>query len=199
MKNEFPYDRLATPSTIRLVRLEEKKHHGLIVCTVCYKEQSQFTYRALSYRWGDDTETRQIYLRRRPGGTRYLFPVHDSLGRFLDLAWNHRLFESWLWTDKICLNQRDGTEKKQQIPRMGDIFRNAKKVLIWLDMTKRDIESLSPILDIGGYSLGRRWESSRNIARFSVETRLAAVKLSQLEYWRRVWVVQEYASAKEAI
>jgi hypothetical protein len=38
----------------------------------------------------------------------------------------------YLWIDAICLNQKDGDEKAQQIPLMGEIYSQADKLHIWL-------------------------------------------------------------------
>ncbi|KAK7539922.1 heterokaryon incompatibility protein-domain-containing protein, partial [Phyllosticta citribraziliensis] len=197
--NQFPYEDLETPSTIRLIKLEKRKINGLLVCDVHYREQTRATYTALSYCWGDDTEIRQIYLRRRPGGRLYLFPVHDSLGRFLDWAWNQRICSTWIWTDKICLDQSDRQEKQQQIPRMGDIFRNAEKVLAWLDMTKREGECLTPILDFENFFRGHKWKRCLKFNKLPQEMQSAVKQFSRLAYWRRVWVVQECAVAKKIV
>ena len=38
----------------------------------------------------------------------------------------------YLWIDSICFNQDDGVEKARQIPIMGDIYKEALTVDIWL-------------------------------------------------------------------
>ena len=37
-----------------------------------------------------------------------------------------------LWIDAICISQTDNAEKALQIPRMGDIYRLANRVVAWL-------------------------------------------------------------------
>ncbi|KAF2032904.1 heterokaryon incompatibility, partial [Setomelanomma holmii] len=37
-----------------------------------------------------------------------------------------------IWIDAMCINQGDDKEKMGQIQMMTDIYRNAKKVMIWL-------------------------------------------------------------------
>lgn len=37
-----------------------------------------------------------------------------------------------LWLDAICLNRTNTVEKGSQIPLMGEIYRQAEKVRIWL-------------------------------------------------------------------
>jgi hypothetical protein len=37
-----------------------------------------------------------------------------------------------MWVDLICINQQDTPERSQQVALMADIFRNAKKVIMWI-------------------------------------------------------------------
>jgi hypothetical protein len=37
-----------------------------------------------------------------------------------------------LWADALCINQKDNEEKGKQVGRMGDVFANASRVLVWL-------------------------------------------------------------------
>ena len=41
--------------------------------------------------------------------------------------------EKRLWIDAICINQTDPVEKAIQVRHMGDIYRAARKVRVWLD------------------------------------------------------------------
>lgn len=44
----------------------------------------------------------------------------------------------YLWIDAICLNQEDDIEKSEQIPLMGQIYSQARKVIFWLGMGSDD-------------------------------------------------------------
>lgn len=37
-----------------------------------------------------------------------------------------------LWIDSICINQEDVEERNSQVKIMGDIYKNASTVVIWL-------------------------------------------------------------------
>jgi hypothetical protein len=43
-----------------------------------------------------------------------------------------------LWIDAICINQSPGLEKNHQVKLMGDVYRIAKRVLVWLGPSKND-------------------------------------------------------------
>ncbi|KAF1993408.1 hypothetical protein P154DRAFT_417563, partial [Amniculicola lignicola CBS 123094] len=40
--------------------------------------------------------------------------------------------QRFLWIDALCVSQDDYMEKEKQVNRMGSIYREAKRVLIWL-------------------------------------------------------------------
>jgi hypothetical protein len=41
-----------------------------------------------------------------------------------------------IWIDAICINQQDNEEKDHQVQHMGEIYRNAKLVVVWLGPSK---------------------------------------------------------------
>ncbi|KAF4834728.1 Heterokaryon incompatibility protein 6, OR allele [Colletotrichum siamense] len=88
-------------------------------------------YHALSYVWGDSKDMRWI----KVNGT--LFPVtvnlYDALIAFRKVPSDNVLSPPFLiWVDAICINQHDEKEKNRQIPRIGQIYAAAERVIIWL-------------------------------------------------------------------
>ncbi|KAK7539926.1 heterokaryon incompatibility protein-domain-containing protein [Phyllosticta citribraziliensis] len=200
MSNEYRYAPLETPSTIRVIKIQEQKVNNEVACVICHVDQTEFDYEALSYVWGDSTPTRHVYLGNEADQT-CLFPLHENLWRFLNWAWDRRMFNSWIWTDRACLNQHDGKEMAQQIPRMGEIFNNAEHVISWLDMSEREGRHLVCLQyfslaefdeklekELGGGSAIRH--------RVSQETELVAYAVLRHEYWNRLWITQEVVNAK---
>jgi len=45
-----------------------------------------------------------------------------------------------LWIDAICINQENSLEKGHQIKLMGQIYKNASRVLVWLGTGDQDSE-----------------------------------------------------------
>ncbi|KAK5732452.1 hypothetical protein LTR17_010508 [Elasticomyces elasticus] len=107
-------------------------------------------YEALSYAWGDASDTTAIFVRKahttRPSlsssvtwyDTTPLIPpdsfqvpitvtLHGALRR---LRWTNKA--RVLWADAICINQANLSEKNEQVSMMGDIYRAANDVSIWL-------------------------------------------------------------------
>jgi hypothetical protein len=132
----------------------------LELCYVSLNDYPYFEYDALSYTWGNpvlesqrnesalvdclpqsfittpiqengpNVETRQSILStiwvngQQHEVTENLF---SALGRLRQIDRKH-----FLWVDAICINQEDLRERTDQVKLMGDIYRNAKEVLIWL-------------------------------------------------------------------
>ncbi|KAF2092961.1 heterokaryon incompatibility, partial [Rhizodiscina lignyota] len=82
-------------------------------------DQTQTTYYALSYTWGEETDRKEIEL----NGCR--FEVTNNLYEFLSVIRDSE-GDIQLWIDAICINQFDDLEKARQVERMGDIYRHAE-------------------------------------------------------------------------
>ncbi|KAK1848432.1 heterokaryon incompatibility protein [Colletotrichum chrysophilum] len=115
---------------IRLLRI--KPGGGRVKCqlrTVYLSEDPR--YHVLSYVWGDSKDMRLI----KVNGTLYPVTVnlYDALVAFRDMPADNILSPPFLiWVDAICVNQHDEKEKSRQIPRIGQIYAAAERVIIWL-------------------------------------------------------------------
>lgn len=198
MSDEYHYTKLATASTIRVIKLEEQKINDTISCVIRHIERSDVEYHALSYVWGDPAPTRKIYL-GNCGDQKSIFPLHENLWRFIDWAWNRQMFDRWIWTDRISLNQEDNTEISQQVPRMGETFENARLVMAWLGMSKKEGEQIMPILSMQSFNHREIARSLKMWNQLSPETKNSALTAYYNEYWQRLWIVQEVAMARSLV
>ena len=82
-------------------------------------------YEALSYVWGDPNVTRPISC----GSTQLNVTVNLFAAL---LAVRSCSYPRLLWVDAICIDQKNIKERDQQVRIMGDIYSQAKQVLIWL-------------------------------------------------------------------
>ena len=83
-------------------------------------------YEAVSYAWGNPDFTHHIICNDT---TRLSITQRvDTMLRYFRRVAKPR----YLWIDAICLNQSDESEKTEQIAKMGNIYREARKVNIWL-------------------------------------------------------------------
>ncbi|RMY81896.1 hypothetical protein D0862_12196 [Hortaea werneckii] len=149
-------------------------------------------YDALSYTWGTGPRSKQILC----NGKR--MQVTETL-----LAALHRFrrphHEVKVWIDQICICQDRVKERNRQVQMMGDIFKGARKVIVWLGEDYEDSRAGMQLagqlcavakkthvysLDVGDLETHglpkrghRRWKA------------LAAI-LRRPWFWR-TWVVQE--------
>lgn len=78
----------------------------------------------------------------------------------------------------ICINREDVAERGAQVQLMGDIFRYAKRVLVWQTLATMFVEaSDTPATDL--------------------EASMIVFQLNP--YWMRVWTVQEYLLARRIL
>ncbi|KAF1828623.1 HET-domain-containing protein, partial [Decorospora gaudefroyi] len=138
---------------------------------------AKHTYEALSYVWGDASDTSSMILDRT------LYPITKNLEcalRYLRSKEAPRV----LWVDAICINQDDQDEKSEQVPMMGEIYSRATKVYAWLGEADRQINCIFDILqdDLDDDILHEEFNWLR--------------ALYMRPYWRRVWIVQELVLAK---
>ncbi|PMD45563.1 hypothetical protein L207DRAFT_578472 [Hyaloscypha variabilis F] len=152
---------------------------------------------AVSYAWG--REPKFICPLLCQGGTSCFLvtPNVDSLLRHIRHPTKHRR----LWIDSICLNQVDDEEKTSQVARMADIYRQARKIRIWLGDAKGEAVPAiwSFLRTIGGWS-------SRDFDPSKIEQLLYdfagkdapghLLKFLEREWFTRRWILQEVASGR---
>jgi hypothetical protein len=95
-----------------------------VIIHVPYK--SPGGYRALSYVWGTGRRRKELVT---PDGT---LQITFSLNKALQ-GLRHREKPIMLWVDAICFNQKDNTEKAQQIRLLPKIFQNAASTYAFLE------------------------------------------------------------------
>ncbi|KAK9416825.1 putative Heterokaryon incompatibility protein-domain-containing protein [Seiridium unicorne] len=118
-------------SLVRFVTLEDiDVQTNEVICrleTVPFNENLQ--YRALSYCWGDPKNLSTIICNgiRLEVTSNLATALHCLLrqGKTRSLPMN-------FWIDAICINQQNDGEKESQVMLMGEIFRQALEVIVWL-------------------------------------------------------------------
>lgn len=124
---------------IRLLRLDlsntpDKRAHRLLSNVSLLNTNRKYV--ALSYPWGDTQDSTRLIVEGAPLQVTVNFTnALDEAIQFWRSAYATRDEEMCLWTDQICVNQRDHAEKSQQVGMMGDIFRQAVAVLVWLPVS----------------------------------------------------------------
>lgn len=226
---ENPFDRAAAyrksfgtlnhaAREIRLLRVHHSDNHEIVcdISTVSVSEPPP--YLALSYVWGDPSDTTPIAL----GGLD--LQVTSNLKAALMIISRKAPVEgSMLWVDAICINQADMEEKSQQVNMMGNIYRQATETIVWLgpeeDESKKAIGALKRMSDwiIEQYTKkdpGLLAWMLRNIADPNYMKRLIdglnfgfqvdheiplepIMALFERPWWKRVWTIQEVALSSQ--
>lgn len=91
---------------------------------------SRPTYTALSYVWGHPEDARTILIGGKP--KQVTANLYTFLTQTVDELRAVDTESAALWIDALSINQRDDDEKSHQVQAMGNIFRNATTVRIWL-------------------------------------------------------------------
>ncbi|KIW01633.1 uncharacterized protein PV09_06820 [Verruconis gallopava] len=171
---------------------------------------------AVSYCW--DTENQSF----RFIGTKTIFcdgqpflisdNLHDALIRLRELADGASLP---VWIDAICINQSDLREKSRQIALMRQIFAGAHKVFVWLGADTADtalaFDFVQEMHEAAAWQISQHGKTDdRRLKNLSAEQR-AALRIDRItpekveafsnllrrKWWRRVWVIQEFALARD--
>ncbi|KAI8712787.1 HET domain-containing protein [Fusarium sp. LHS14.1] len=123
----FLYDQLSRDeSEIRLVRFHEhsSSEPGLSL-ELRHASMSETSYSALSYVWGDVSDTIEISI--NGFSLKIGRNLHAGLEQLREIG-----VHDWLWIDSICIQQSDLDEKSYQVGLMREIFSNADRVYSWL-------------------------------------------------------------------
>lgn len=199
------YEPLPEGDYLRILILQPGNYDDDIVCNLKIQthRRSRDKYAAISYVWGDPDDTVDI-------------TCNDSVASITrNLADALRVFRHprtirRLWADALCINQNDIEEKGHQVGKMGRVYQNALKVLVWLGKDHmgfaedcfRMIEKTNEYLDeVFERHNQEYWSMPRLKAPYPIpvdeETWSRVNELMLLPWFDRVWTVQECAIAKE--
>ncbi|KAF2024379.1 hypothetical protein EK21DRAFT_29408, partial [Setomelanomma holmii] len=162
---------------------------------------NEHKYSALSYAWGAETPTYPIQIDGRT------LRVRENLWDFLLYTPTGRLphfsdSESacYLWIEQICIDQASNTEKNYQVSPMSEIYRGARKVILWLGKETKDSFACMNYWEDAGklYDAQNEDPDCARIApnmRFGMRFR----KVIDQPYWSRLWIIRGFALAHQAI
>ncbi|KAH7327547.1 heterokaryon incompatibility protein-domain-containing protein, partial [Rhexocercosporidium sp. MPI-PUGE-AT-0058] len=205
---------------IRLIKLLPGERGDFIRCEIlAVRLDAVPPYEALSYVWGDPTQTVKICVHHR------VFEVTKNLYSAL-LRLRQTKTERTLWIDAIAINQADFNEKCHQIALMRNIYKGASTVVMWLgepkivemplksgspkEPAKQSLGLKSPLAEssvkshseISSPAEGNASSSSKQGA----VTVQAWIKSAQelrgiltSPYWERAWILQEIVLARTPI
>jgi hypothetical protein len=176
-------------------------------------------YRALSYTWMESKYDnliiagekviefpgpREIYSIQHPiwiNGCPLLISTNlrDALRRFRDSDQSVRL-----WIDAICINQQDLDERANQVLLMPRIYHSAMSVWFWLgevdDASRITLRWMTTLHEATSQSMSEAPQSPPDvILEIDPGEAKSLVSFLQRPVFRRIWIIQELAIAREVI
>ena len=210
--HEYNYLPLEDENAIRLLHLEPTNNPDSPIRATLQQPNlvPQSSYEALSYTWGEPIFTHHV---DTPDGRLNITENLHAALRQLRQTETSRI----LWIDAICINQSDDIEKGQQVTLMGEIYKKASAVLVWLGLaspeTSKALEFLSNLsarsedFGIEGDGAPRMWltlpevTSSRSdtdeLLKDAISSHVGI--LLNRSWFARLWIVQESVLAKKLV
>jgi hypothetical protein len=213
-----------SPHTIRVLELHPGAPDTPLVCDLVIQHISGKSYEALSYVWGDPTPIASIKcIDAANDGD---LGISRSLATAL-IAFRFTDQTRRMWTDAICINQKDVSERESQVRLMGAVYSQAKRVLCWLGPFKSldnghvDHQKEHTAAESSArlaFSFIRRFNrkpheyilaarqhvhaghdmADETTARPLLSSWLAIKELFDVEYFHRTWIIQEMGLAAHA-
>lgn len=185
-------------SNIRLFRFcDDASQEDRIHLTMSHMEnwpaikKAMTPYTCLSYRWGDDDATHEILINSR------MYRVRQNLFDFLEI-WGRKeqSRNTWFWVDALCIDQSNVAERNHQVQKMGQIYSDAEKVMIWLgrrSTLQAAVEELFSIFEKGTTSRDLLFDNPDS----DTQTLLRTIRMDP--YWNRAWITQEIILANDQV
>lgn len=186
---------------------------SLRVAQLTNAESQRTAYDALSYTWGDLSDTIPFLCNGR------IFNIHKNLHDALPFVARRRSPRP-IWIDAVCINQADETEKFTQIQKMQIIYQQARQIWVWLrsdvpaDVSRQAAALLPRIAEAGKefYELCEEFETrdgggelwlnmkenlthptpeSKDLPPVSSPVWGAIHELIRNDWFSRLWIIQE--------
>jgi len=136
--SQYTYKSLAYDDSIRILILEPSKRQEPIQCSLVPVRLSEKPeYDALSYVWGTDEPSHEIFIDGQKAMIRAnlysaLLRFRRSPERNNSQEASDRNLQRRLWVDALCIDQTCDPERDQQVRSMKLVYVQARSVLIWL-------------------------------------------------------------------
>ncbi|KAK8248565.1 heterokaryon incompatibility protein-domain-containing protein [Phyllosticta capitalensis] len=167
--------------------------------------KKDFGFCALSYCWGEASECSEITISLHGDGGKFSLNIPRTVERAIRRL-RHSKDGLRIWIDSICINQSDDNEKAEQVNIMGQIYKLADVVHIWLGdrhaVTKMALRTIRDISNFT-YNVCPRVDEGKCPCPPGEDHRLSKAKIERLYVESRIGDVYDMhslemgASAKE--
>ncbi|KAF2498555.1 hypothetical protein BU16DRAFT_615585 [Lophium mytilinum] len=201
----YEYRPLQSSRWIRVIHLHPAMDETEpLRCEIVHLDRSQIpksanrlfnSYDAVSYVWGTDFKYTHQLICDGDSALKITPNVDALLRRF-----RAPLRPKNLWIDAACLNQVDENEVRSQVPLMGDIYRCASKVRVWLGHQGHDVANV--------FAFFRTLAMDKCYDKPSIEHLFFeifdSILMEPIDAWlrnpwfTRRWVLQELALSRDA-
>ncbi|KAN0106732.1 Heterokaryon incompatibility protein (HET) domain containing protein [Hyaloscypha variabilis] len=195
----YHFTPLESPRHIRVVHLRPAASLTAPLCGVISSvglagglgKKAGINYTALSYSWDAQQPSQPISI---DGRTLYVTPNCEAAMRRLRARFRVEV----LWIDSICIDQSPEAvvERNQQVALMGDVYKQAKRVVIWLgesdNATDQAIKTIKIITDKKFENEIARGSRVRELNKAA--ERIASEPLMPIlgrSWFDRMWTIQE--------
>lgn len=187
----YPYDVLPTRDSIRVFSLDAANPRSLsslpsgILSNV--RLDANPHYYALSHRWGDPNDLVPIDC-----GEHHLH-VTKNLDSALKCLRSVSETDTELWVDAICIDQQNDAERGHQVRNMGRIYKQAKRVLVWLGPSPNGYSSsvfANTTRPVKNQHFRKKYLNSWRSHTLTEQLR----ELTCQEWFHRTWTCQEIGS-----
>jgi hypothetical protein len=210
----YKYTELLDRDSIRLMTLQPGRNGDDLYCSLSEVPLRKAPkYEALSYVWGDAIMAESICCDGSP------LYITDTLKIAIQRLRRPEL-PRLLWIDQICIDQSDDNERGHQVKLMKSIYGMANEVIIWLGDAS-NIETapaffliskifaqmrpkIIPYVESEANNMtSSEFPTNKVMAGLGLPPRDspewdALLRLTELPYFTRIWVIQESRAAKSA-
>ncbi|KAM3086879.1 hypothetical protein ACMFMF_000814 [Clarireedia jacksonii] len=180
---------------IRLLVISPGGANEEITCNLLVTELGLLlpTYQALSYTWGSNYSPRHILLNNSS------FMVAPNLYSALKYLRRDHM-ERVVWIDALCIDQSNISERGEQVLLMREIYSRAAETIIWLGEGTPSSNLAMHYLSLADKVPDPEDWFIRGLRRDFMTKRSewnAILQLFNMDYWGRVWIIQEIAVSSE--
>ena len=191
--------------TFTILRIDSEPEDEVLRATLIPSDlNTDVEYYAISYAWGSREQTSTIYVNDK---TVAVTPHLEAALKQVSLS----LKTKFLWVDCLSIDQDDPIEKARQVANMHLIFAGAKCVAVWLGVADTSSEKVMKFILDNSQSL--RSSSDRSDVMFATPIATpwltlllfdqalveAVFRLSEREWFRRLWCIQEMILARKVV